>query len=435
MGGKEALRKVAEYQLPFPGAWAVKIIQSILASAGTHPIRVDLTTTEIRFYFVATGFSLDEFETAYYNPEPPPNRGLRHLLSGLWSVGLKERWGFQIAFPRQTKTLIWDGEQMNRVESPLARDCTCISIAPLQNKEGLSWVAGFAMSGSRNAELLLVLSRFCYTCPLPLTVDGRRIDSLQRAENHGWSKETYPLTIGFAEAPLPELRLPPGTFSRVTKSVRHSSTLFEEGNRDGGGWRQVAEKSMRALSPQENAAVAFVVCVNMKLVESGRSYTWNEGAGSSTLYWVLDGALVGQEPLLSRNTHCSLGCFLSAEGLQTDLSTFHLLESSERAERKKLACLGLVLALDSVDQNGFQDLVTRGKLMQRIVGGALVAGGLWLLWPVPVLGLGGIAAGGLTILKAGNKQEAQVQSAQASLRELTGRLRTGAYGTGRQPQA
>lgn len=419
LGREEALRKIAEHQLPFAGAWGIKIIQSIVAGQRVGPISVDLTATEARFRFTGAGFTLDEFSAAFYTPEPSPNRALRHLLFGLWAVALKERWGFQIALADQTETLIWDGARLNRVESSLARDHTCISVAHQQQKAARSWVVGAALSANRNAELLLALDRNCYTCPLPLTVDGRRIDSLQRAAFQGWEKYRYPIAIDVAQAPLPELRLPPGTFEGVTRDLAGSSLLD-----DGGGWRMFAEKRLKNLTARQSAPLAFILCVSLKLVGSGKEKSLEAGEGPSTAYWVLDGALVGKERLGPAASHCSVGCFLSAEGLRTDLSTIRLVESPERGQRLGRARKAIATALKSMDTSTFDDMVKRGQLFHNLFGGTVMVVGLTALWQSFFAGAVFLALGGWLVAGGGKRESGRVQSARISIRDLIIELRS-----------
>ena len=418
----EALRKIAEYQLPFPAAWAVKIIQAIVAGgsaqASAFGIRVELLATEIRFHFLDPGFSLDEIEERFPNPQPSANRALRHLLSGLWAVGLRDKWGFQVAFPGQSTTLLWDGESLSRVESRLLREHACISLAPLQQKSSLSWVGGVARAGERNAEILLTLIGKCYACPLRLTVDGRRVDSLLRAGNHGWSRYTCPIQVGFADAPLPNLAIPPGTFEGPPEPLKR-----EFSDRARVGWRSYSEQRVRDLPFRGEASLAFILCINLQESDKATTAGWDAAEGPSTVYWVLDGAVVGEESLLDLGLHCSVGCFLSAEGLQTDLSTFDLLSSAERDRRLQQMRESVAAALELVDDSDFDLMVTRQAKNRRFWGGVSIAVGAAAIFVFAGSGLGACIVGGAMIATAGSQERSSVRSARDSLQRLREKLR------------
>lgn len=78
--------------------------------------------------------------------------------------------------------------------------------------------------------------------------------------------------------------------------------------------------------------------------------------GPSTIYWALDGALVGEEPLTSKKSWCSVALFLSAEGLKTDVSSLALRESTEKKERIAKATEILEQALGEIEAS--QELAT-----------------------------------------------------------------------------
>ena len=86
---EKALLKLANFQLPFAGAWAVKLVQAAVSSEAQESISVTLGKRVAIFSFDhAVAWDMDEIETAFFNPEPPKVRRLRHLLSALWQVGV-----------------------------------------------------------------------------------------------------------------------------------------------------------------------------------------------------------------------------------------------------------------------------------------------------------------------------------------------------------
>ena len=416
---QEALKKLAAFALPFAGAWAVKVIQGLVAVGTDFPIRVDLLATEIHFFFLQPDFSLLEFEDRFFTPEPPERRSLRHILTGLWTVALKEKWGFQLAFADSSTTLIWDGHELHRVESSRKRDCACLTLAPLQQKSKLSWVAGVAMAGHRNAELLMTLAQRCYLCPVPLTVDGRRLDSLQRSPENGWGELTFPFAVNFAQADLPALKIPPGTFSGAPIPIHPTSpTLFVE---EGGGWKRLGEQRMKNLKACQESPLPFILCANMKRKDSG-DHKWVNSRGPSSISWVLDGAVVDRDPLVDRMLHISVGCFVSAEGLETDLTTLKLIDSPEKRRRIENSKVSLRTALKQLEKERFEETFEAGAATPKAIGGVLMVAGVGLLWVAPWVGIGVVALGGARWGSAVLKSGSQAQTVRQGLRDLISKL-------------
>ncbi len=328
---EKALAKMAEFQLPFDGAWAVKLIQAAVASGVHTAIRVDLTSKETRFFFpTEQPWSLDEIEQAFYQPDPHPERHMRHLVSGLWAAGLNQGRSFQICLPGESQSLIWDGEQTVMADSQQRYDCIALTVAHGPRAGGaLNWVKAMAGSGSRNAETLTALSQHCYLCPVPLTVDGRRLDSLQLCPEYGWGRTTFPVSIGFCDAEIPEFGVPPGTY----QDLRDYTTKM----RDGGGVNKIAEAALNALETRERTNIAFMLTAHLKLVSRGRSSYWEPALGESSAFWVQDGAVVDSENLRLGPSSCTIALFVSAQNLPTDLTGMKLARSHLREERLRVA--------------------------------------------------------------------------------------------------
>lgn len=397
---EKALAKMAEFQLPFAGAWAVKIIQAAVASGVHTAIRVDLTSKETHFFFpTETPWSLAEIEHAFYQPEPHPERYLRHLVSGLWAAGLNARCSFQVCAPGESSSLIWDGSQTIMAESEKRYDCIAVTVAhgPRDKGGALGWVKAMAGSGARNAETLTALSEHCYTCPVPLTVDGRRVDSLQLCPEFGWGKTTFPVSLGFADGELPEFGVPPGTY----KDLRDATTKM----RDGGGVTKINEFALKALESRERTNLALMLTAHLKLVSQGRSSSWQSSMGESGLIWVQDGAVVDREHLRLGPSSCSVAIFVSAQDLPTDLTGMKLAGSDARKKRVSQACRlahRTMLQMGGLEKEG---MLSRGKLRGRVLGGVLLLAGLGSIWASPAHGVGLMLGGGVSIATAGTQEQ------------------------------
>ena len=422
LGRSEALRKISSFQLPFRGAWAVKLIQCAVAEGSEVPIRVDLTRKEARFYFVLSSFTLEDFQEAFYNPEPHSNRALQHLVGALWAVGLREKWAFQLCLPGQNACLMWNGETLSLVETKRRYDCAYLAVGhQFSDGGGLGWVKRVVQSGGKNAEILTTLSRWCYTCPVPLTVDGRRLDSLQHCPTHGWAKNTFPLTIGFGEGSLKPLTLPPGTFEEIRSPHDPRSDFLNTTDHSAEGLSAAGKAALSSLEARPTAAVPFIVAHFLEQVKKGKNnYVWEPIFEDSTLYWVRDGVVVDEELLVERRFHTAVACFVDAEGLPADLTTFHLQDSPERRSRKEAAqqSVGQGLAdLESM-KGPLMSMVSKGKVMGYVAGGTLTLAGIGMLWANPFYGAVAILSGVVWAGTGGSAQEARLNSIMADIEDL-----------------
>jgi hypothetical protein len=421
MAREEALRKISGFQLPFRGAWAVKVIQSVVAEGAGVPIRVDLTSREARFFLGLSSFTLDEFETAFHNPEPHPNRALRHLLSALWAAGIREKWAFQLNLPGEEDCLIWNGEMLRRVESRVRYSCAYLAVGHQFTEKGtLGWVKGMIGSGSKNAEILTTLSSRCYVCPVPLTVDGRRLDSLQHCPSHGWAKHVFPLTMAYGEGELQPVPIPPGTFEEIPSPHDPRQKMTFTVDHSGEGLTDAGKANLSAVEERASAPVPFLLSFFMEAVKRGKSISWDPYDADSMIYWVRDGVVVDEQPLISRKTHSAVACYLNAEGLSTDMTTFHLADSSERQRR-------LILARQSVGEklwelehlsSSLDDMVQRGKTFGYVTGGFMALAGVGMLFVSPLHGAGLIVGGAVVGKSMASSRTTRFNAIMAGIDDL-----------------
>jgi hypothetical protein len=335
-------------------------------------IQVELTAREARFRFYTSTFTLAEVEEAYLAASSHPNVGLRHLVNALKTIGLKLRLPFQLAVPKLNEALAWNGEGFVR---------TLVSKPPMKttlriksNPTGKSWVGGLIERADWNAKIQNALRRRCYTCPVPLIVDGRRLDSLQACWGHGWGPRTYPLALGFAEASIPALPISPGTFEKRPK------TKGPEVEQDAAG-------AMARVSPRSMASVPFLVTYHLEEKE--------RRPRESLIYWVEDGVVVETEPLLKARSTTTVGCFVNAEGLDVDPTSLDLPEGEERIRRKATVRRAVadelreIKVLDESLEELAESARTKGSLNRKVF---LLAGfGAFWVSPVAAVLLAGAA--------------------------------------------
>lgn len=418
---EQALRKIAEFQLPFAAAWAVKIVQCAVAWGTTSPIRVDLGVKEARFFFVAEDLNLDDVQTAFYDPQPQDRRYLNHLLHALWAVGLRENWAFQLSVPSDAESLVWDGNQLQRVSINEKHSCVYLAICFLSRESRLRWIAGAIKSGARNADLLKGMCDHCYTCPVPLTVDGRRVDSLYHCPSHGVNAVTFPITCGFPAGELEPIRVPPGTFEETSLLKDHASGRAPSNvDLHSMSLRRAFDKARRRLAEIELASAPFIVASHWRWSESGDQGSIMPHRQSSVLYWVADGVVVDVDRFDNSEGHCSVATFVDASDLDTDLTSFRLAQTLEKKRRLE-AAKGLVVeelegALDA--ESTLSDIAGGVQTRAYLLAGGLFAAGALTFLGSPLHGGGVMLVAFTTGVFGRRSAKKELEKLRSALREL-----------------
>ncbi|MCA9792826.1 MAG: hypothetical protein KC910_13560 [Candidatus Eremiobacteraeota bacterium] len=379
----EALRKLASFRLPFEGAWALKLVQAAVAGgAGSIEIRQSSKETIFRF---GGKFGLERFESAFFNPEPSGLPALDHLLAGMWAVALGEERPFELSWSGQTQALVWTGSEFLR--RPLAAGETKVRLTISHRPAHLPGL-GYLEAAQRNGEVLKALTERAYVCPLPLTVDNRRLDTLWLCPDHGLSSRSHCLGIGWAELPAPPFELPPGTFEGL---------IPEEQERKKAGEQAAA----RALEQVEHTpspgpiSVAWLASVHFHLTRRGRHKMWAQAYQNSQFHWILDGVVIAIQDLAMGERSFSLGVFASAQGLGLDITGFGLLDSEAREQRLAACCAAITQGVEGVPEVDLMALIASTERFGLWFGGALMVGGVLMMALSPMhsffLGVAGSA--------------------------------------------
>jgi hypothetical protein len=359
---EKALEKLANFQLPFEGAWAVKIFQAAISAGAQKAFRATLGRRVATFRFDSSrAWELEEVEEAFFNPEPSDVRHVNHLVSALWAVGVAERRSFQVRVEGASYSLVWDGE--------------CLQRAPTREEtQGIEIVVATFLSrsdplhilGRRNQTLASALKDWCFTSPIPLLVDSQRMDALQHCPGYGWNTSSFPIALSFVEADLPDLLIPQGTF-RSHSEFQNSEVM------DGAGLETIAKKMMQKLGPIECSSAAALVSVHAVLdsdVENGSVKFWSLRHRSSKCFWVQDGVAVQSQNFDVPTNPCALACFLNADGMDNDLTGFYLANEEERARRVELVGVELLETVRSLNKVSKNEVRKHNESRYRKLGNA-----------------------------------------------------------------
>lgn len=301
----KALQKIASYQRPFPEVWLVKVVQAAVASE-SESIQIKLTRDETIITFQGGEWGAEAFAESFHKPESTGEKALDHLLLGLWYVALGQDHPFRISFARADTELHWDGDVFHR--NPCERmGETCLSVPHLRVSQVANWMTRRRLSSSKCAELAMCLTKRAYVCPVPIFLDGRRLDSLRNIPSEG-------------ELPL---HLDSGFITDGTPR-----------------WQPPSESQLVFISWDLWGHIYWKPSV---IYEKGQ---WDVKPSPCELIWVQDGVVLMSTLLESYSQHgVSLKIHLSAEGLKTDLSGFRLVKDSTLMERRKAAIKRVVGAL------------------------------------------------------------------------------------------
>lgn len=395
----KALEKIARFQLPFAYAWTVKLVQWAVVCRPQGGIRVDLTSRELRFSFQGADLDLDQLEKEFFTPERKADRAMNHLTAALWAIGLGEKMTFLLTVPEQTEGLMWDGRRLTRVTTDVAVEGrVCLTVGTCTEKSGaVGWIKNMARAGRRNAEIVAVISQRCFTCPFPLTVDGCRVDSYYNCPGQSITPENIPLGVSFLPGDPPALPTPPGTADGFRLPNRLLGQLSIKSMPDDTEYDDVVKRIIKGLTFQESCEIAVLATAHRERVKGERGMRWEFRRERSRLIWVQDGVVLEETPILRAPCAVSAAVFVSAEGLDTDLTTLKLSRSKAQGQRqlRTLWLLAKGLPQDKRLKEACQESAGAARFAGRVASGVVLGAGLvgGLAGLFPVMGVCTVIAG------------------------------------------
>lgn len=337
IAGEAAVGKLAAFQLPRQSAWVLKIVQAAVTSGASFlEIRQSRDVTTFRFD-PSIEIDVDAIEKSLLAVEIEATPFVRHLCVGLRTVGFGDKRAFTLAASdgEHRQLFGWNchnlTKQTNREEEP-TRPYLHLGVAFPEDNQGRV-LGGMMRAAGRATDEYQEIVRYGQACPLKLTLDGRRLDTLMGLPEKIMSCTSVPLgicTLSALQSPHPKLPIPPGidrvqTRWRPTDRFTDSRLFYFE-----GGQEQEAPALLR-------------VCYHFH-VDSHRSkyrsFQFHSVPQPSVAHWVKDGVICQSQTLSRTPSAASLDVFLSAEGLPTDISGLRLREVSEAPERLRLVLSG-----------------------------------------------------------------------------------------------
>lgn len=390
-----ALKKLAAHSLPFAGAWLLKSVQAAIASGCREGIRVTSGREKTTISFdTARAWTAAEVRAAFLDPVPRDDEVLMHLKYALWGAGISAAQPFVLHLPRAPVALVWSGGT-ELGESPV--DEVSGELRLIVGHDSLegpkpSFFERRKRARRINSESMLVLINKAYTCPVPLTLDGRRLDSLLLAPQYYSGRLAQPVEVGFMQVETcPVFGLPLGTFDAVRKRPGD----FKTGSVD-----RLAVAAVEEAERVGSASLAYLYIAHIGVRVVGKNSTWKVSSGKSNLFWIRDGVVVRHEGFAMEETALSLDCYVSAAGLRTDLTTLQLVNSNDKAERTGEVFRALSRDILKPRTFDFEDMLATARRDDR-VGGAMMGVFGVLMLPALPLGLFMLWIGGKSVREAG----------------------------------
>jgi len=337
----EAARQLARFALPDTYSWALKLVQAAIAY-GCSEIKVTQERNTTTFFFRPN--SLEDIPTpndvvqTIISSDIGGDSPLQRTVLALRALVEQSDFSFLLSLCREVsrcETLYAGhdfglmGESERERLGNIVQPGIQIRVSLLRSSEGKTgrFLGGLLIGPRRDVLLCKELIDKAYLCPIPLLVDGLRVNRLFTHPRFGFVEKRRPLVLGGVDCPksTPVLSCP--ELERKEMSI-HTD----------------ARRAERPYTGSTHHHAWYVL--NVDLNENQEKI---EGSRHITIDWHRDGVVVQREKKpIALTSRCHLTIFLSAEGLQTDLTGFRLQETEEKTERVKQAFGAVVSDLFSL---------------------------------------------------------------------------------------
>lgn len=385
----KAWEKLGSFQLPFPQAWVLKLVQAAFSSPDTR-LAVVQTREETRFHFSgAPEWTRLELEKAIFDTAYKGDRSLNHLAIAVRALARKKNRPFSIQ-DSQGDGVAWNGSSFARLDPGASRGASkadAFSVVVTNYEFGRSRLLGGGDSARFRAEIAGALHEHCHLSGSRVSLDNKNLTSYWTDPDFGKTETSHPLTV---------LKAPPVPgWSSIEAKGELCSRQAKLHNKKVAVTLPSGDSEVSSFSSAAMLSFFYrpeLVRADMKLDR----WVHHPLDRQTRILWHSDGVIVNREPL-GLEGPVGVGLVVSAEGLPTDLTGFTPLESPEKRERLRhsvaqikplLKALGDTLGEEPFSVNGLRsDTVLLGFL------GATVA------FAFPIVGVPWVVSSGFKVSK------------------------------------
>lgn len=350
---EKARAKMAQYSLPRPDAWVLKLVQAAVRW-GCDDFEVKQTRKDSVFFMRLSDASVlpsnQELITAILAANLESKEALHCVATAVRTLVEKNHLSFMLLVSRgeRAEEAIFAGAFFSEMDAKRRENrragwgkglTLMVHHVPHTDPNRLlhSYVSplNYALSLTRE------LDDYAYTAPLRLRDSGRRVNGLLNSAKMFWSSHRKPLKIaglrGEGLGPLLSLTDDFADRELTMRTHPRRAQRVKSGDRDYSAFYLLSFQIPR-----------FTLSIQ----------SFGHGAH---LVWVRDGVIV-QEERLPRDVETLLGLFIyaNAEGLETDLTGFQLIENQQYLDRKSAIFTAVADALQ-VELKGKRDVFAEDR--------------------------------------------------------------------------
>lgn len=315
----KASHKLAAFTLPRPSAWVSKLIQAAVGW-NCHQVNITQTSTESLFHFTFPNPLLlpqeDDIVSHLLKARIGEHSPLDNFCLALRALVEHAKLSFLlVANDGVSLRPIYAGNhysQLSEQERLSPRFAPqlglCLTVYHRSELQEVATLADLIARFRGTVSIISELDEYCFTSPIPIKLDGRRIDSMVNSQALGFSTKVRPLAfIGSNSKPLqspsvlplpadfeakkPSLIDPPPRLARTYSGKRHFPSV--------------------AILKVQTAPMAATLGPYRQ----------------SHIGWIQDGVLIEKQWLDVSTRRTSLLILANGAGLKTDLTGFSLLRN------------------------------------------------------------------------------------------------------------
>jgi len=336
---EKASQKMSQYSLPREHAWVLKLVQAAVAWKCSK-LTLKQSRTASTFHFELDDCSRlgsnQDLVSALLRADLESQEPIDSLAMALRVLVERAHLSFLLLIDRGTGTsqAIYAGvffaemgeKKRARERESWSRGVT-LRIHHIPHTDTNRLLLNYIPIRHHGLPMLTELEQYAYVCPVPLYADGRRLDGVLRSSCMNWNFHRKPLRLAGLEIPgdqEPELPICDDFTNRIL--TVHDST----------------ENLKNTSSISKYSDAYFVIGIGVPKHPLGSQRL----VSRSKLVWVRKGVIVEEQFLPCLTKNLTLALFVSAEGLSTDLTGFHLLQNEVLEGRQKRVINRVIRALE-----------------------------------------------------------------------------------------